>query len=72
MFNTKGGGKFYQQSLSNNHGKVNNKKSREEIKNFELTTKGFHPIHSKSVNKNTQNGQGSNNHNPTTKVSKLK
>lgn len=69
MFNTKGGGKFYQQSLSNNQGKMN-KKSKDDIRNFELTTKGFHPIHSKSVNKTSHNGQ--NNHGPTTKVSKLK
>jgi hypothetical protein len=69
MYNTKGGGKFYQQTSSNGHGKAN-KKSREDIKNFELTTKGFHPIQSKSVNKTSHNGQGTNN--PTTKVSKLK
>ena len=67
MINTKGA-KIYQQSQSNNQGK-SNKKSREDIKNFELTTKGFHPIQSKSVNKTSQNGQS---HNPTTKVSKLK
>jgi hypothetical protein len=67
MINTKAA-KLYQQSLSSNQGK-DQKKSRDDIKNFELTTKGFHPIQSKSVNKTSQNGQ---NHNPTTKVSKLK
>lgn len=69
MLNTKGG-KLYQQSMSNNQGKAH-KKSRDDIKNFELTTKGFHPIQSKSVNKTSHNNPNQG-HNPTTKVSKLK
>lgn len=41
---------------SNNQSKVN-RLSREEIVNFEFTSKGFNPIHSKSVNKTGQHGQ---------------
>lgn len=70
LFNTRGNGKFYQQPSNNNNLQKGNKKSRQDIKNFELTTKGFNPIQSKSVNKY----QGTNNihSGPQGKVSRLK